>query len=457
MKKTTFLFTLLALIVASSVSYAQSTSPKKITLKEAVNIALQNNFQIKQAENNLESAENNEFAAKMSLFTPDLNGSLRAGQTQGRQFNTVSGTIVDQITTSMSGGLSTSYTIFDGLRNIYNLRSATSSKITQQERLKRAKEDIIFNVATQYLTILLDNQLLKIAEENLKSSKVQLGLIKAQVEVGAKPVADLYNQESVVANNELLVLQRENAISNDKMSLIRSLQINPMAEYEFVAPEIPDMVDGKEYNTADLVKSAMNTRSDLKALRATIETNKFNYKSSTGQYMPTLSVSAGISSSYNDRFTEFVNGQTQIVPFGDQFFDRNRNMNYSFSLQIPIYNQFSIHNTVQRSKVSYKNSILDYNNQELAVTQEILRAYSDYISFSKQLESSDKALLSAKKALETQQERYNIGASTLIELTQSNAQFVEASSNRAQALFRVIFQEQLIQYYVGKINPDFEF
>ena len=71
------------------------------------------------------------------------------------------------------------------------------------------------------------------------------------------------------------------------------------------------------------------------------------------------------------------------------------------------------------------------------------------------MQASDKALVFAKKSLETQQERYNIGASTLIELAQANAQFVEASSNRAQSQFRLIFQEQLINYFVGKINPDF--
>lgn len=451
-KSILFVLTLLSFTLPYS---SKAQTKEQISIQKAIEIALKNNFQIQQAENNLDLAKSSEFAATMNLFSPDLNGSIRAGQTKGRQFNTISGSIVDQITTSMSGGLTASYTIFDGLRNIYNLRSASNSKISQEERLKRAKEDIIFNVATQFLTILLDKQLLKIAEENLKSSQAQLGLIQAQVEVGAKPVADLYNQESVVANNELLLIQRENAISNDRMSLIRSLQIDPLGEYEFLTPELSESIDFKEYNIQDLVKSALTTRSDLKALKASIETNHYNYKSSIGQYMPTLSVNAGISSNYNDRFTEMVNGQVQVVPFSDQFFDRNRNLNYSFSLQIPIYNQFSIHNSVQRSKVSYKNSVLDYNNQELAVTQEIMRAYSDYISFNKQLESSDKALLSAKKALETQEERYKIGSGTLIELTQANAQFVEASSNRAQALFRVIFQEQLIQYYVGKINPEF--
>jgi outer membrane protein len=124
-------------------------------------------------------------------------------------------------------------------------------------------------------------------------------------------------------------------------------------------------------------------------------------------------------------------------------------------MQIPIFNRFSIHNQIQSAKVQYKNAQLQLENLKLGVVQEVKQAYTDYVSFAKQFEASEKALVFATKSLETQQERYNIGSSTLIELAQANAQFVEASSNRAQALFRLIFQEQLINYFVGKINPDF--
>lgn len=424
-------------------------------------IALKNNFQIQQAENNLEVSEANVFASKMNLFTPDLNGNLRFGQTQGRQFNNVTGTIIDQITTSSSGGINASFTLFDGFRNINTLRNANSNKVSQQERLKRAKEDLIFNVASQYLAILLDNQLLSISKENLLSSNAQLNLIKAQVEVGSRPVADLYNQESIVSNNELTILQRENTLNNDKLRLIRILQIDPTKDYQFEIPQISSVSSIKQLDFNDLLSKAINNRSDLKAQVALIESNRLNYKSSIGQHYPTISLSAGLNTNYNDRFIEPIFDAnntvigTQKVAFGDQFFDRNRNLSFSLNIQIPIYNQFSVRNSVVRSKISYKNSVLDLDNQKLAVIQEVRQAYNDYLSFAKQLEAAEKTLTFAKKSLETQQERYNIGASTLIELAQANAQFVEASSNRAQSQFRLIFQEQLINYYVGKINPDF--
>lgn len=456
MKKLTLIIALCFAVLNSTSSFAQqSTSLQKITLKQAIDLALKNNFQIKQAQNNLERSKYAEKSALFDLF-PDLNASLNYSQTRGTQFNQFANppSFQDQFVENASGNIRTSVTLFDGLRNINALRASQKTVISQQEQLNRAKEDLIFNVATQFLTILLDRQLLDIANQNLVSQNKQLEQVKAQVQVGSRPVADLYNQESILAQNELSVIQRENTLTNDKLRLVRSLQVDPSLEYEFITPEFNDQFNYKEYSVNELVSNALSLRSDLKAQNASIEAAYLNYKISTGAHYPTLSFSAGYSTNY--AFVEVGGISANRPSFSDQFFDQNINNNLGFSLQIPIFNRFSIQNNVQAAKVQYKNAQLQLDNLKLGVAQEVRQAYSDYLSYAKQLESSDKALLSAKKAQETQQERYKIGSSTLIELTQSNALFVEASSNRAQALFRLIFQEQLINYYVGKISADFK-
>ncbi len=88
------------------------------------------------------------------------------------------------------------------------------------------------------------------------------------------------------------------------------------------------------------------------------------------------------------------------------------------------------------------------------VIQDVNTALNDYKSYVKQLESSEKALQAAERAYETQKQRYEVGAGTLIELSEANARYVEAQSSRAQALFRVIFQQQILEYYIGKLDQN---
>src|SRR5690625_6247024 len=96
--------------------------------------------------------------------------------------------------------------------------------------------------------------------ENLHTSKSQEEQIEAQVEVGARPMVDLLNQESLVANNELELVNRENEVDLARLSLIRILQIDPLGEYEFVIPEIAQgSAVPINYDLGELVGAALRS------------------------------------------------------------------------------------------------------------------------------------------------------------------------------------------------------
>ena len=82
------------------------------------------------------------------------------------------------------------------------------------------------------------------------------------------------------------------------------------------------------------------------------------------------------------------------------------------------------------------------------------QAYFDYQSAVKQLEVSDRRLQAAEQALAAEQERYNVGASTLVELSQVQAQYVSAASGRVNALVNYVARVALIDYFVGTISPN---
>jgi outer membrane protein len=442
---------LLVLFCYSSTLLGQAS--QKITIQDAIEIALENNFQLKQAENNLDLAEDNILNIKAD-FLPDLNANSSVGRGVGRTFNQVTGQVQDTPNNSFDFSVSTSMPIFTGFRNINSLRNAKEVKLSRTESLKRSKESVIFNTASRFLQVLLDQQLLQIAEQNLETSQKQLEQIQAQVEVGSRPIVDQYNQESQVASDELAVTQRENSLAVNKLLLIRQMQVDPLGQYEFVTPEIGnESVDNNEYDLKSLIDTALSSRSDIKSEEAGINAQRFNLAIAKGGVLPSLSLSARASSSY-DQVTKDRFG----VGFNDQFFDQNIFRSIGASLSIPIFNRLDRVYNIQSSKVQLKNAELDLENSKLQVVQEVTQAYTDYGSISKQLEASEKARIASEKAFETQQERYNVGASTLIELSQAQATYVQAQSNYTQALYNLIFQEKLLDFYLGKLSgEDVEF
>ncbi|HET8864743.1 MAG TPA: TolC family protein [Gracilimonas sp.] len=439
---------LIALLLVTNNLLAQER--RTITIQEAIEIALENNYQLKQAKNNLELSEYN-IKSEYADFLPSVSGGFNGSRRTGRQFVPDVVDFRDVTSQSISGNLSASIPIFNGFENIYSLKASEQSKLSDEESLQRAKEQVIFNTASNYLGVLLDRELLEIRKENLENSQMQLEQVQAQVEVGSRPTVDLYNQEAQVANQELLLTQQENALKFSEILLIRQLQIDPLGEYEFIVPDIESNINREiveRYSLSELIDQALLNRSDLKSSMADIRTLEYQLKITKNNLLPSISGSAGLSTSYSDQYT--VLGEN--ISFGDQFFDQRINRSVGFSVNIPIFQNWNRMYNIQSSKVQLKNAELNLDNSRLQVIQEVTQAYNDYTSYVQQLEASEKSLIASERAFETQQARYNVGSSTLIELSQAQANYVEAQSNYTQATYNLIFQEKLLDYYLGKLS-----
>ena len=297
-------------LLCLSAEAQNSDIPEKISLQEAINIALENNYQLKQASNDLglmERGIRNEYAD----FLPSISGDISGGSSKGQQLVREGNTqiFVDNVTNSLQGSVGANVTLFNGFENILSLRISKADKISTEESLQWTKESVIFNTASNFLQVLLDEELLEIARENLASSRKQLEQVKAQVEVGSRPTVDLYNQESTVASNELTVTQRENNLKLSRLQLIRQLQVDPQGDYEFVTPNfdtdsvaVSRLMTGTDFSVDKLIQQALDSRSDLKSDKANLETLEMQLKQAKYNLLPTLSANANLSSSYSDQY-----------------------------------------------------------------------------------------------------------------------------------------------------------
>ena len=441
--------------IVSTTLYAQSADLRIITIDQAISIALENNYSLKQAKNELDLAEDLIFSEKAD-FLPSVSASMNGSRTTGQQFiferfSEDLDPFVDVSSQSISGGMNASINLFNGFNNILTLKSSQSNKESRTQQYERAKESVIFNTASRYLQVLLDKELLAIAEQNLETSTTQLNQVQAQVELGARPMVDLFNQEAQVANDELVVTQRENTLSLNSLLLVRQLEIDPLGSYDFIVPDLTlNDLPWMDINIRSLVSEALSTRSDILSAEATILSLKYQMQITKNSLLPSLRASAGVSSRYSDQYS--IGGNE--VSFSDQFFDQQVNRSLGLSFSLPLFNNWNRMYSIQSSVVQLKNAELNLDNSKMQVIQEVSQAYNDYSSYVKQLDASEKSLIASERAFQTQQERYNLGASTLIELTQAQSAFVSAQSSYTQALYNLIFQEKLLDFYLGKLKGD---
>ncbi len=468
MAKHMTLFGLCALLLCASPAPAQSTQPTvptdTLTLERCIQLAIENSFAVLRAQNTLDLTGASLVQA-YGQFLPDLRVNvgltpLTVNNSLQGQLNPFDSTLFFNLRgsegKSANYNISSSLNLFNGFSDVAGLRRAMKQKDADTYSLTRAKQDIAFNVAQSYLQVLLNEELLHIAQENLKSSQERLRQFKEQTRVGSRAIADLYQQEAQAANDELTVIQRENTLRNSKILLLRQIRADLEKEYAFALPPNDTVILSAEFqNNAKLIQSALATRADLKAREKTIEATLWAVRASEGNYLPTLSLNFnyGANAFTQDRLT--IDGQVRppaVLPdFTRQLRDQT-SYNISLNLNWNIFDRFSRELQLQQAKINEKNAQLAFEELKLQVIGEVKQSLGDYNAAVLQLEASEKGLISAKQAYETVAKRYEVGSANFVELITQQAALVQAQSNRAQALFNFTFQKKILEYYLGTID-----
>ncbi len=436
-----------------------------IDFQDAINLALDRNIDLQKAANQLELQRSN-VRRERGDFLPNLNLNSRPSRSWGQSFDQNSASLKTVRSDIISFGANSSVTIFNGFENFASLSSSKYLLESDEYAFDRARQTVFFNVIQAYLQVILDSERVAIREEDVESQNQQLTRIQEFTRLGARPISDLYQQEAAAASSELQLLEAERAVQLSHVRLIQVLQLDPMKDYVFDSPLVESLgLDIVSYDLDELLNRSLESRLDRMALQAEILAAGEDLRSAKSNRYPTLTASGGSNTNYRSLQQQMVldatgnplvdtNGDNvfETVPFSDQFSD-NRGWSVSLNLSIPVFNGFQVRNGIDRAKITETNRKLDLQNLEQNIALEVRQAYLDYQTSSKRLDVTAKQLRSATQASEVEQERYNVGASTLVELQQARASFVDAASQRAQAVFQFVFQSKVIDYYLGILDP----
>jgi outer membrane protein len=420
-------------------------APEEITFEDALRIGLERNTALRQATNAAE-ARALEVSNNRAQFLPDLTASIRPTQRYGLAFDQTTGQLDQETTQSLDASVSTNLNVFNGFRDVASLNRAALQREASEYGLVRAQQDVLFNVANQFLQVLLNKQLVLIQEENLEADRAQLAQIEALVEAGVRARADLLQQEAQLAQRELQLLQAESDLEVSQTRLVQILQLDPLANYTFVAPSLEAVpLDRDAYDLETLLTAALERRDDLRAQQLEIEATEAGIRVAKGGYYPTANLFGTYGTSYSSL------GRS---PFGDQIFTDNRAGAVGLSVQIPIFDRFVTRSQVQQAELQAANERIALADLRQEVALQVRQGYLDYQNAAKRLDVTARQVTSAEAALEAEQERYDLGVSTLTELTQARALLVEAQSSRAQAVAQFVFQQKLLDYAIGTLDPN---
>jgi outer membrane protein len=412
-----------------------------ITFDDAMRIALERNATLRQAQIAAEASSVTVEQAR-GQFLPDLSLSSRGGKSYGRTFNEAEGRVIDTSTDTVSLNASSSVTLFDGLANTSELRQAKHNQQASTFDLSRARETVVFTVASNFLALVQQQEQLRVRRESLAAESALERQIANFVDAGARTIADLYQQQAAVASARLAVVEAERAAQLAEVDLIETLQLDPAGTYQFEPPAADAAAVSQDSILLEtMLENAYAKRADLRAEENRLEAADQAVRVARGARWPTLALSAGYGTNY-----------TSASDFDwQEQFDQRRGGSLNLSVSVPIFNRGATRAAIRRAQLQAESARLDLETRRLDVGLEVRRAYLDFLAAREQLTSADAQLKAAELALSAAQERYQVGAATLVELSQARANQVQAASTLVSARSNLLFQRTLVDYYTGTL------
>ena len=472
-------FLLLTFLISGwMASIAQST--RTLTVKECIDIALENNLRVKRGYYNLKSSEINLLQSKTSLL-PTLNFGSNYGKNFGRAINPVTNAFINRNANVLNFQAASNFTLFNGFRLTNTVRQADREFEAGNYELAKAKNDVILNVVTLYTNVIFNKELLENAKLQLQSGQEQLDRIRKQVEAGQLPKANELNQEAQVATNEVNLINQENALNLSMLQLKQAMQVQGSEVFDIVVPEISPEDLVLENSPDQIYTIAQQTMPEIQGAMLRVESAELALRSAKGGLTPRLSISAAAQTNYssvsntqrtaidgvelgsNPIGVAVVNGLNQpvfayqpvyrvVAPDYNAKEQISDNLFKTLSLQlnIPLFNGLQSRANVQRAAVSKELAAVNRLEAENTLRQSIETAYNDAVAASKTYSASLKQLNARSEAYRMTKQRFEIGASNYVEFRITENDLFQSRSDLARAKFNFIFRKKLLDFYQGK-------
>ena len=391
-------------LVALAAGGVRAQSPRTVTLEEAIQLAVSNHPVTVAAETQVEQASARRLEA-LGTFLPSLTVNGIYTNSSNQRFDQSTGRLVS---TSYTAQTQMGYDVFTAGRRLVGMRSARALANAADASLREARFTTALQTTAAYYQAAAAVQLLAVARQRLDRARQQQAFAETRLEVGTATRSDVLRAELEVGNAEVAVIDAESALRSARLSLGRQIgtggEVEPAeSELPLTAPTLPgaDSLAGIAARSSPLVATA----------EANVVASSADRLSAYTQYVPTLRLTGGLDW------------------FSPTYPPQNRSWSLRLFASLPVFNGFTREANLQRTAAAERLA-------EARARDAMLNARAAAVDAAQQIESASRRVAIATRAVElaredlrVQEERYQIGAATIVELQTSQVALAEAESS----------------------------
>ena len=381
---------------------AQEPAPARtVSLEEALALALQNAPAMVAAEGAVDIAEAGLLQARGSLL-PSLSANGVFSNSSNERFDQTTGRLVSQnYTAQLQGG----YDIFTGGRRLAQLRGAGADVAAAEAQMRAQRFETILATTQAFYAAAAASDIVRAAGQRLARARQQMEFAETRLEIGTATQSDALRAELEVGNAELGLIDAESSLRNARLTLGRRIGVAEAvaadpAALPADAPPLPAV--------AELIARALRTSPEVLAAEATLESRTADRLESYLAYAPSVRLTGGYDW------------------FSFDFPPQEQSWNFRVTASLPVFNNFGREAAVDRANAARRTSQAQARDAALAVRAAVEAAASEVGSAERRVLISERAVELAREDLRVQEERYQIGAATILDLQTSQVALTDA-------------------------------
>lgn len=412
---------------------ATKTVPEVWDLAACLQYAKDNNIQVKNLKLDKQSAEQNQILAKSAIL-PDLSGS--ASQSFNH-YNLNSGNSTS-INASGSYGLNSTWTLYQAGYLKMDIKQKDLAVQSANYDILETENDITLQITQAYLSILLDKESIIYNKDLVATSLAQLEQAKRLYDAGATARKNVVQLEAQLASDQYNLTASENAERQDKITLKQLLQLPELENFDIVKPDtiVTDQVNPE---LAAVQEYALANRPEAKNAALQIQMANLNLGKAKAGYLPTITLSAGIGTSY-------ANDPTYNAL---QQFDNNFHQQANINLSIPIFTKKRNQTNVALANIASEKAQLAFENTQTTLSLATENAFINAQNSKNQLVAATEQLKYNEEAYRIASEELEIGEVDIVNFYQQRNLYVQALQSNIQAKYNAVLAAKIYEFYIG--------
>jgi outer membrane protein len=372
-----------------------------ISLTEAIRLSLEREPAAVAAAGAVSSAQADQLQARGALL-PSVTVNGIFANSSNQRFDQATGQLVSQNYTSQLQG---SYELFGAGRRFATLRASGADVDAAEARYTAQRFQTILETTSLFYAAAGAADLVRVAERRQQRAQEQLKFAQVRLDLGTTTQSDVLRAEIEVGNAELAAVDARANLRTSELQLGRQVGVDAAVHpapqsLPDRAPELPA--------TEELVRRALGGSPSVVAADATLKSRRMTKIAAYTPYLPTVRLSGGYDW------------------FAYDFPPAKQSWSLRLTASLPVFNGFQREASLRRAQVAQRTAEAQVRDAQLGARVDVESAVQAIEAAGRRVEISDRTVALAEEDLRVQEERYQLGVTTILDLQASQVALADA-------------------------------